>query len=171
MPATGNDASAVAALAVAQYFDGERREMLAIFAGSVACVLLALGLLLLTRDGFAKGLMVAVLVSAGLLSATAASLLVRDGTLRTRLQSELHSERIEQTVAAERERVSVIASKYRYYRYGACLLGLLALVAFATSQRDWVHGAAAGVLILVLAQVVVDHYSERRARHYLAQLT
>ena len=38
MPATGADATAGAALAVAQYFDGERRETLAIIAGSVACV-------------------------------------------------------------------------------------------------------------------------------------
>ena len=37
MPATGNDASAIAALAVAQYFDGERREMLAITARQPAC--------------------------------------------------------------------------------------------------------------------------------------
>jgi hypothetical protein len=68
MPATGSDASAAAALAMAQYFDGERREMYAIVAGSLVCVGLALCLLLVARDGFAKGLMVVVVISAGLLS-------------------------------------------------------------------------------------------------------
>ena len=171
MPATGSDASAAAALAMAQYFDGERREMYAIVAGSLVCVGLALCLLLVARDGFAKGLMVVVVISAGLLSATAGSLLVRDAALRTELQLHFRSETAPQAVDGERKRLAVIIANYKYYRYAAFVLGFLALLAFVASQRGWVHGAAAGVLVLVLAQVVIDHYSKHRAQQYLEQLT
>jgi len=137
----------------------------------VVCVGLALCLLLLARDGFAKGLMVVVVISVGLLSATAGSLLVRDTALRKQLQSQVRADTAPQAVDGERKRLGVIVANYKYYRYAAFVLGLLALLAIVASQRGWVHGAAAGVLILVLAQVVIDHYSEHRARQYLAQLT
>ena len=171
MSATGSDASAAAALAMAEYFDGERREMYAIVAGSLVSIGLALCLLLLARDGFANGLMVVVVISAGLLSATAGSLLVRDSSLSKQLQVQLRTEKAPQAVEGERKRVAVIVANYKHYRYAAFVLGLLALLAFVASQRGWVHGAAAGVLLLVLALVVIDHYSKHRAQEYQEQLT
>ena len=124
MPATGSDASAAAALAMAQYFDGERREMYAIVAGSLVCVGLALCLLLVARDGFAKGLMVMVVISAGLLSATAGSLLVRDAALRTELQLHFRSETAPQAVDGERKRLAVIIANYKYLPLRSLRAGL-----------------------------------------------
>jgi hypothetical protein len=47
---------------------------------------------------------------------------------------------------------------------------MIALAAVALSRRAWVNGAAAGVLLLVIAQVMIDHYSEARALRYAGQL-
>ena len=37
-------------------------------------------------------------------------------------------------------------------------------------RRGWVHGVVTGLLLLVVAQVVIDHFSEQRATQYLAAL-
>jgi hypothetical protein len=64
-----------------RYFQGERREMLSIFGVSVTMKALVVAFFLSARDGFARGLMVAVLASATVLSGAAISLLVRDSKL------------------------------------------------------------------------------------------
>jgi hypothetical protein len=153
------------------YFAGERREMFAILAGSAGLALLSSWLFVAARDGFAKALMVTVLVAAFLLSATAISLLARDAKLRTVLASMVDSDGGGAGLSAERARVGEVISKYRYYRYSAVLIGVAALTALAVSRRGWVHGVAAGLLLLVVAQVVIDHYSERRARRYSDRLS
>jgi asparagine N-glycosylation enzyme membrane subunit Stt3 len=56
-----------------------------------------------------------------------------------------------------------VIRKYPYYRVAALGLGVVALAAVALSRRGWVNGAAAGVLLLVVAQATIDHYSEGRA--------
>ena len=48
---------------------------------------------------------------------------------------------------------------------------MAALLILALSRQPWLHGAAAGMLLLVVAQVVIDRYSENRATSYLAQLS
>jgi hypothetical protein len=63
-----------------------------------------------------------------------------------------------------------VIRKYPYYRIGALGLGLFALVAVAVSRRAWVNGAAAGLLLVVVAQVGIDHYSEARAMRYAGQI-
>ena len=50
-------------------------------------------------------------------------------------------------------------------------VGLAALLILALSRQPWLHGVAAGMLLLVVAQVVIDRYSENRATSYLAQLS
>nr|WP_320132632.1 hypothetical protein [uncultured Holophaga sp.] len=47
--------------AIQRYFDGEKGEMLAILAGSLAMLILAAGLFIHFRDGFARGFGLAVL--------------------------------------------------------------------------------------------------------------
>ena len=165
------EASNIVSSSVVLYFAGERREMFAILAGSAGLALLSSWLLVATRDGFAKALMVTVLVSAFLLSATAVSLLARDAKLRTALASAVRSDGGGAGLAAERARVVEVISKYRYYRYSAVLIGVAALTALAVTRRGWVHGVAAGLLLLVVAQVIIDHYSERRARRYSDRLS
>lgn len=156
--------------AILQYFHGERREMIAILAGSLVATLLTGGLFLLVRDSFVKALLVTVLISAALLSSTAGSLLARDARLRTDLVAAVQSAHGERALAGERTRVAAVISKYRYYRYGATGLGVLALLALTVSRKGWAHGAALGLLMLVMAQVVIDHYSEQRARGYFDRL-
>jgi preprotein translocase subunit SecY len=73
-------------------------------------------------------------------------------------------------VTGEAERIRVVISKYKYYRYGAAVIGLIAIAGFLTSDRGRVHGVAAGLLLLVPAQVMIDHFSEQRAHIYLQQL-
>lgn len=157
-------------VAMRDYFRGERHEMLAILVGALALPLLAIGLYVAMRDGFAKGFAGAVLVSALLLAAAAASLLRRDPPLQAALEAGMRSPGATQAVASEADRIAGIVRRYPVYRYGALSLGLTALAAVVVTRRGWVHGAAAGVLILVVAQLIIDHYSERRASHYAVQL-
>jgi hypothetical protein len=63
-----------------------------------------------------------------------------------------------------------VIRKYPLYRYAAIVLGLVALIAVVTMRRSAVVGAAAGLLVLVVAQWTIDHYSEERARRYDALL-
>ncbi len=155
---------------VIHYFEGERREMFAIIAGSVVLTLLVLGFVFVVRDPFSKGLAVTVAITALLLAGTAGSLLARDASLSRDVISAMKPGVVEKAVEAERSRIDAVISKYKYYRYGAAGLGLLALLTLVVSRRGWAHGAAAGLLLLVLAQVLIDHYSERRARQYAEQL-
>jgi hypothetical protein len=50
------------------------------------------------------------------------------------------------------------------------VLGPVALIAVVTMRRGTVVGAAAGLLVLVVAERTIDHYVEERARRYDALL-
>jgi hypothetical protein len=155
---------------ITRYFQGERHEMLGIVGGSLAVTLLAGAFFVLARDQFSKSLLVTVLVSAALLSVTALSLLPRDVRLGTELAAAIQAGNGASAITGELARVQEIISKYQYYRYGASLLALLAVAAVVASRKGWVHGMAAGLLLLVVAQIVIDHYSEQRASRYHEQL-
>lgn len=43
-------------------------------------------------------------------------------------------------------------------------------MALALTKKPWAHGVAVGLLLMVVAQVVIDHYSERRAHRYHGEL-
>lgn len=155
---------------VREYFSGEHGEMMLIFAGSAVFAGLAIWLWLATRSGFSVGLGVTVVAIALLLSGTAGSLLVRDRGLVNDLAQGIGTPQQGQVLAKERDRVTVVVSKYRYYRYGAAVLAAFSMLGILLSSRGWVHGIAAGLLLLVVAQVVIDHFSEHRATQYLAAL-
>ncbi|WP_176442624.1 hypothetical protein [Noviherbaspirillum humi] len=157
-------------MAVLDYFAGERQEMLIILSGSAVLAIVAAWLWAATRTGFAMALAITVLVSASLLSAMAVSLLVRDKGLSGNVTQALGSEQRASAISAERERISVVISLYKYYRYAAAAVGVLALAGLLLTQRGWVHGLAAGLLLLVVAQTMIDHYSEKRARLYFEKL-
>lgn len=165
------DASVPLLTAVRDYFSGEQREMFLIFAGSVVLTTLAVWLWMVTRSGFSVAFMVTVLSAAVLLSATAASLLVRDKAHSSSLSQGIVSPQKAEVVSNERERIEAVISKYRYYRYGAAVFAALSVVGLLLTSRGWVHGLAAGLLLLVVAQVFIDHFSEQRARRYLVQLS
>jgi hypothetical protein len=156
--------------AIAAYFEGERQEMYAILAGSMALVLLAGALNLAGKDGFARGFGATALLVALALSATAASLLVRDPPHHAMLVAGVRGPDAAALLAREAARMVDVLSRYPLYRLAALGLGLAALLAAALSRRGWVNGAAAGVLLLAAAQLTIDHYSEARARRYAERL-
>jgi hypothetical protein len=157
-------------LAVLEYFSGERREMVLILCGSAILSALVFWMWITTRTGFALAFAATVLASAILFSATAVSLLQRDKGISAAIVQGIDTGQHASTIAAERERISVVLSKYRYYRYAASAIAVLALC-LMLSVRQWVHGLAAGLLLLVSVQVLIDHFSERRADVYFERLT
>ena len=157
-------------VAIQEYFRGERQEMYAILAFSLGLVLVAGLLHAVARDGFSRGFGVASLVLAILLSGTAVSLLVRDPPHEARLVATVQGAGAQAALATEGGRMAEVIRKYPVYRNVAMVLGLVALIAVVTMRRSTVVGAAAGLLVLVVAQWTIDHYSEERARRYAAQL-
>jgi hypothetical protein len=156
--------------AIGDYFRGERQEMLAILACSTGLLLLAAALHAVGRDGFSRGFGLTALLLAVMLSSTAGSLLLRDPPHQARLVAALQGTDARAVLAGEAARMAEVIRKYPYYRNGALALGLLALAGAALSRIGWVAGAAAGVLLLVVAQLTIDHYSEARATRYAGQL-
>lgn len=165
------DTSVAVQQAVSEYFGGEFNEMLFILVGSALLVGLAAWLWIATRSGFAKAFGTTVLVAAALFSATAVSLMVRDKDLSNSLVQVASSPNRGQVVAKELERIDTVVSKYPYYRYGAAVFAALSVMGLLLTRRGWVHGIAAGLLLVVAAQVVIDHFSEQRARQYLSRLS
>jgi len=161
----------VVTAAIEDYFRGERHEMLAILAGSLGLVLVAASLYAVARDGFARGFGLTSLLVAIVLSATAVSLLRRDPPHQARLVASARGAEPEAALAGEATRMAGVIAKYPSYRYAALGLGLLAIVAVALTRRGRVVGAAAGVLVLLVAQLTIDHYSEARASRYAGQLS
>ena len=155
---------------IREYFKGEYNEMMLIFAGSAALTCIAVWLWVGTRSGFALGFGVTVLATAMLLCGTAASLLVRDKGLVEELTLSIGKPQQSQVLAKERARIEVVVSKYRYYRYSAAVLAALSVLGLLLTSRGWVHGVVTRLLLLVVAQVVIDHFSEQRATQYLAAL-
>lgn len=157
--------------AISSYFAGEQRESVLIIAGAFLAVAFAVWLWAATRSSFAVSFGATVLLSGALLAVTAGSLLVRDKPLAERLLRGIASTDRTRVTAAEHERVGVILSKYRYYRNGATILAALGILGLLLDDRAWVHGISAGLLLLVVAQILIDHYSERRARIYHEHLS
>ena len=155
---------------IREYFKGEYNEMMLIFAGSAALTCIAVWLWVATHSGFAVGFGVTVLATAMLLCGTAASLLVRDKGLVEELTLSIGKPQQSQVLAKERARIEVVVSKYRYYRYSAAVLAALSVLGLLLTSRGWVHGVVTRLLLLVVAQVVIDHFSEQRATQYLAAL-
>lgn len=157
--------------AVADYFAGERMEMTIAIVAFVVVAAASAWFYLASRSGFALALMLTVGVFAAIMGGGLASLLIRDRGLSAELSETLAAGQSPARLEQERERVRVVISKFRYYHYGALVLGALALAGFALSSRDWIHGIAAGLLLVVVAQVIIDRSAEARARFYLSKIT
>lgn len=153
-------------VAIEGYFSGEHREMLLILAGCATAAAFAVALYLVARDGFSIGFGLTALAAALLLGATSASLLRRDSAHEAQLVAALGGANAQQEISAEAARIDVVIANYKYYRYTGLALGVLALLGVASTRNGVVNGIGAGLLLLVSAQMVVDHYSERRALGY-----
>lgn len=155
---------------VLHYFAGERQEMLLIVGGSLLFSALSLWLWLATRNDFAATFTLTVITTAILFSAKALSLFVRDRGLSASLVYTLDTPQQRTMLAIERERIAVVVSKYPYYRHASGVITLIAMLGLTLFLRGWIHGLAAGLLLLVIAQVLIDYYSEQRATYYLNKL-
>ncbi len=142
-----------------EYFAGERREMLMILGGSLLVTVVVLWLWITTRTDFAAAFAISVIATATLFSGTAVSLLARDNGVSNAIVQAPGTERQAASLTGERGRIAMVRSKYRYYRYASSVIGLIALLGVALSNRGWVHGVAAGLLLLVVAQILNNHYS------------
>lgn len=152
--------------AIVDYFSGERLEIWLTLGAMTLVSVFAIWLWLGSRTSFASGLAITTVVTSIMLAGGAVSLLTRDAGLSANLLQALGTEHETTAVAAEHERIRIVLSKYPYYRYGAGVLAVLAVLCLALTSRAWLHGLAAGLLLLVVAQTVIDHYSERRAGLY-----
>jgi hypothetical protein len=155
--------------AIRTYFAGERQEMLMILAATIIMTLATASLYWRSRDGFAAGLTLTVLLAAILLASTSVSLLRRDAPLRASIERAAGDRSVAQ-LRDEAARIATVESRYPNYRYGAVVLAIIAIVLLNLTSRDWLRGVSAGLLLLVVAQVAIDHYSERRAHTYAGAL-
>jgi hypothetical protein len=74
-------------------------------------------------------------------------------------------------VTDEIARIDVVIAKYRMYRNNSGLIGIVALIGLVFPRAGWIKGVATGLLLLISLQLVVDHYSEARARDYRNRLS
>lgn len=153
-----------------EYFLGERREMIAILTSAGLAILIALFVLIRLRDGFASGFAFTVIIAAVLLAGTAFSLLKRDGPMLTAMTTEAQSGAVAAVREREISRITTVIGKYPVYHRVALALGFIALFLAAFFSVPAARGVAAGLLLLVAAQFIIDHYSESRARLYESRL-
>jgi hypothetical protein len=155
---------------ISAYFAGERTEMIIILAVSTVLTLAALWLALSSRNPFGWSLFVTVLLSALMLGGMAVGLLVRDKDTPQRLVQQLQSSTAQDSLQAETARMVTVVKAYPSYRLIAGVVGLIALLGLVFIKREWAQGVAAGLLLLLVAQILIDAYSEPRAVAYLEQL-
>lgn len=157
--------------AVLDYFAGERSEMGIAIAVFFAVAALAIWRFVAVRTGFAMAFMTTLVLVGEVMAAGLALLMIRDHTLSRRLIHSLSTEGYATAIEREATRVRVVLTKFRYYRLVSAILALIALVALTLSGREWMQGVAAGLLTIVASQLIIDHYSQLRARDYLKKLT
>lgn len=152
---------------IVEYFRGERTEMICILSVSSLMMALAATLYFSLRDSFEAGFAVTVVISALLFSGTALSLLNRDQRLRDALLSSMsQTEDKGIALSLEKQRMTRVLENYPSYRWAAIGIVLVTLVVFAFWPNPRVAGVLAGLLLVACSQIMIDHYSERRAMVY-----
>lgn len=161
------------ALAIETYFTSEAAEMYCILGGSLMLGLCSLTLWLKFSDQFSTALAITLAVVALLLATTGTSLLIRDSKNARTLLDTLHNKDMvaqQSVLSVEKNRMQAVVDNYQNLRYlfaGFALLGAL-LIAFTHHHMS--HAIAVGLLIFALSGLVIDRYSEVRARTYLQEL-
>lgn len=169
--ATRQAASATLQRAVSDYFAGERCEMTIAIAAFVAVAALAIWRFIAVRTGFAMAFVTTLVWVGAVMAAGLAMLMIRDHASSRRLSSSLMTEHNVTVIVRETARIRVVLSKFKFYRLVSAGLASVALTGLMLSDREWIQGAAAGLLTIVASQLIIDHFSERRARAYLEKLT
>lgn len=157
--------------AMTAYFSGERSEMIAILIGAIAVIAASGSLWVWMRDGFAAGFAITAIAAGLLLAGTAVALLARDNrTAPALVQAVSTPGTAAATTAREAKRIDTVIRNYPTYRYVAAGLVALAFAGLVLTGRGWIHGVAAALIVVAAAQIVIDHYSEQRARRYAERL-
>lgn len=159
-------------LSIAEYFRGERTEAWVLAACALALTIAGIIFIWAVRDGFAVGLGFMLLIGALILGSTSATILVRDPGLQATLASGVaRAPERAVTVAMEHARVTRAIGDFGLYTHvfmglGAFGVGLLLFV-----EAPLARGFAVGLLIMLVAQVIIDHYGEARAEIYAGHLS
>lgn len=160
-------------LAIEAYFVSEAGEMYCILGGSLVLGLCSLTLWLKFSDQFSTALAITLMVVALLLAATATSLLIRDGKNALVLLDTLHNEDViaqQSMLSVEQNRMQTVVDNYQNLRYLFAGLALLGALLIAFTHHHISHAIAIGLLIFALSGLMIDRYSETRARLYLSHL-
>ena len=89
------------------------------------------------------------------------------------LQESLQSGNIgaqESVFTLERQRMQAVVDNYQNLRFGFAGLALIGALLIAFTHHNVSHAIAIGLLIMALAGVAIDKYSEVRATAYLHSL-
>lgn len=152
---------------IVNYFSGEQREVTIILMIAPVVVALAMFLFFATKDKFSIGFSIPVVLLGITVLVTAASLLVRDKTLRANLISATKTaEMARPTLTVEKDRIEKVIANYPYYRYGSIALVIVGFLAILLTRSSLANGITAGLLLTASAQLIIDHYSEARAHIY-----
>ena len=160
-------------IAINAYFSSEAAEMYCIVAGATVLGACSVILWLKFSDRFSFALCWSLAVIALLLAATGVSLLIRDGQNHQSLIKIIDSgepELIESVVGAEQQRMKKVADNYQNLRYMFASFALIAALLVAFTHHHVSHAIAVALLVFAMAGLVIDRYSEVRARTYLSEL-
>jgi hypothetical protein len=151
------------------YFAGEKSEAFWILTAGVASLLGAAVLWFVARDHFARGLALALLISAGLGISVGGTVYFRSDAQSQQL-IELQRTNPSQFAAEEGPRLQQVVRSFGQYRLGYAVAALLALFFVFVMGKPSQHGFAAGLLLLAALGFTIDFHAERRAEQYLQAL-
>ncbi len=160
-------------LAIETYFASEAGEMYCILGGSLVLGLCSLTLWLKFNDQFSSALAISLVLVALLLASTGASLLVRDGKNQRMLLGTLTNNDLatqQSVLVLERDRMQAVVDNYQNLRYLFAGFALLAALLIAFTHHHINHALAVGLLVFAMSGLVIDRFSENRARLYLNHL-
>jgi hypothetical protein len=158
-------------LSMAEYFRGERSEAWTLAACALGLALAGATFLWIVRDAFAVGLGPMLLLGALILATTSGTILIRDPGLHGSLMADLANPTAKvATMVNEQARIARVLADFQLYTRGLLGLGVLAIALLVFVQAPIVRGIAAGLLVMLTAQSIIDHYGDTRAKVYAEQL-
>ncbi|MDD9894032.1 MAG: hypothetical protein OXT49_11110 [Gammaproteobacteria bacterium] len=155
------------------YFSAEAAEMYCLVIVGVVLFVLAAVFWLKFSDRFSQGFAISLLVIGSVLTATCVGLLVRDTANKDVLLEAVHGAKpVERKVifATETERMQKVVDNYPNLRYISVAFMLLGSLLILFLSADLARAAGVGMVLLGVSVIIIDQYSEPRARTYLSAL-
>ncbi len=154
---------------IESYFRGEKFEAALILLAGATCLALACWLWLAVREPFARGLAVALLLTAALGLGVGGGVYLRTDA-QVRQLTELQQTDAARFAVEEGRRIRQVVKSFGVYRLGYAVAIVLALAFVFVLDRPMFHGAAVGLLILAALGLTIDYYAEARAVRYVQRL-